>query len=104
MSQPDVKTALFHAELGQYLDCVSDADVVGVCTSCIAVRRRDEVDQTERCPASILETGLASAESARKHTWRAFTDRDELEGFLREHAAQVKSLAEEAVKALGVEG
>lgn len=90
------KQQIFQAEFGQYIQAVSDDNRMGVCSKCITVRSREEVDPQERCPADLVRVGMDDINRADQHEWVGFTESDKLEAFLKENFSRFKQLAEEA--------
>ena len=100
MSSP---AELFHAEFGQYIQTVSDSNKIGVCSKCLTVRSRDEVDAQERCPADLVRLGLEDLSRAGQHEWVGFTESAKLEEFLKSSFRQFKQLAEQAAAAVRID-
>jgi len=92
--------ALFMAEFGEYFAAVSPQNPIGVCTSCLLLRSRAEVDNSEKCPVS-LAADLKDITAAEQHAWKGFTEREQLEAFVKEnigkYQAVVKAAAEQVV-------
>jgi len=100
MSNPQ---ELFHAEFGQYIQSVSSENRIGVCSKCLTVRSRDEVDPQERCPADLLRVGMEEINRAGQHEWVGFTDSAKLEEFLKSSFRQFKQLSEQAAQVVNIE-
>jgi len=94
---------LFQAEFGQYMQSVSDDNRIGVCSKCLTVRSRDEVDPQERCPADLVRAGMDEINRAAQHEWVGFTESSKLESFLKEHFPRFKQLAAEAADMVQME-
>ena len=94
---------LFQAEFGQYIKLVSDDNRIGVCSKCLTVRSRDEVDPQERCPADLVRAGMEDVNRAAQHEWVGFTDSAGIEAFLKENFPRFKHLAEQATEAVQIE-
>jgi hypothetical protein len=90
--------ALFMAEFGSYFERVSAASPVGVCTKCLALRDRTEVDPQERCPVDLLRVGFDKVTSADQHEWKGFTSRAELEEYIKLNIPRYKELVEKAAE------
>lgn len=72
---------MFEVEVGNYLRVVSPQTPVGVCERCMSMRLRSEVQSAQHCPASIIEDAWTATSS--RHVWKRFTDRAELESYLK---------------------
>lgn len=94
---------LFQEEFGQYIQTVSEENRIGVCSKCLTVRSRDEVDPQERCPADLIRVGLEDINRAAQHEWTGFTEADKLEAFLKENFPRFKHLAQQAAETVQLE-
>lgn len=84
---------LFHQEFGAYFQIVSTENPVGVCSDCLAVRSRSDVDPQEKCPSYLMSVALDTEESPLGiHQWQPFTERAALEGFVKERFPAFKQL------------
>lgn len=84
---------LFHQEFGAYFQIVSEETPVGVCSDCLAVRSRSDVDPKEKCPSYLMRIELDIAEDATgTHQWQPFTERVALEAFVKERFPAFKEL------------
>ena len=88
--------ALFMAEFGDYFAAVSPSNPVGVCVNCLLLRTRAEVDNSEKCPGS-LASGLEDITAAEQHTWRRFTDKEDLEAFVKENIGKYQAVVQAAI-------
>lgn len=98
MDDQALHAALYQEEFGKYLERVGPNFPVGVCSECLLLRVRQEIEPNphEPCPASLLRNPQAPA----MHNWQGHTDRQTLEAFVRERFPAFKALAEQAAEAL----
>ncbi len=89
-------TRVFDAEVGNYLNVVSPSTPVGVCTTCGILRLRAEVHKQEPCPALVITGSWQDAADAGGHSWQGFTDRAELEAYLKGTIAQTRAITQRA--------
>ena len=89
--------AVFAAEFGDYFDAVSPENPVGVCTRCLLLRTRQDVDNSEKCPASLADDPNDITE-AEPHAWRRFTDRDQLEAYVKENIGTYQAVVNAAAE------
>lgn len=94
---------LFQAEFGQYIQSVSEQNRIGVCSKCLTVRSRDEVDPQEKCPADLVRVGMEDISRAGQHEWVGFTESEKLEEFLKSSFRQFKTLTEQAAQSVLIE-
>lgn len=84
--------SLFQVEFGRYFKSASPENPVGVCTKCLLLRTRDEVDPAECCPADLVEAGLQHLDKASSHDWKGFKDPSELEAYVKANFEMYKRL------------
>ena len=85
-----LRDELFQAEFGQYFSAVSADSPVGVCSKCITVRSRDEVDSNEKCPADL------DVNAAKLHDWVGFSEAEKLKEFIQQNISRFRQLVEQA--------
>ena len=81
-----LRDELFQAEFGQYFSAVSADSPVGVCSKCITVRSRDEVDSNEKCPADLLQSGMSDVNAAKLLDWVGFSEAEKLKEFIQQNS------------------
>jgi len=94
---------IFQAEFGQYFQSVSAASPVGVCSKCLAMRARQEVDPQEKCPADLLQSGMSDISSAQPHDWIGFTESDPLKEFVQQNIARFRQIVEQAAERVHIQ-
>lgn len=98
-----MRAQLFQAEFGQYFQSVSADSPVGVCSKCLTMRSRDEVDPQEKCPADLLQTGMSDVNSAQPHDWMGFTEAEPLQEFVQQNISRFRQIVEQAAEAVQIE-
>lgn len=105
MSSQDeqLRNQLFQAEFGQYFTAVSPETPVGVCSKCLTMRSRTEVDPQEKCPSDLLQSGLEDVSAAQPHDWVGFTEAAPLQEFVQSNIPRFRQIVEQAAQMVAIE-
>lgn len=101
--QDELRVQLFQAEFGQYFQSVSPENPIGVCSKCLTLRSRNEVDPQEKCPSDLLQSGLSDVSSAQPHDWVGFTAAEPLQEFVQQNVTRFRQIVEQAAQLVIIE-
>lgn len=102
-NENQMRDMLFQAEFGQYFTSVSPENPIGVCSKCLTLRDRNEVDPQEKCPADLLQSGLSDVGAAQLHDWVGFTEAEPLQDFVQKNITRFRQIVEQAAQVVALE-